>query len=485
MRSTVSPKNSTRSAVLLVGGVDLDRVAPGPEGAADQVDVVAVVLQVDQPPQQAPAGRAPRPPAAQDPVAVLVGRAQAVDARHRGHHDHVAPHEQRRRGGVAQPVDLVVDRRVLLDVGVGGREVGLGLVVVVVGDEELDPVLGEELAQLRGELGGQGLVGLDDQGRALGRLDGPGDGGRLAAAGDALEGLVAVAPAHALGQGGDGRRLVAGRAEGGHDLEVGHLPMVPAPAARRTTAQAGRRAAALLGPAGRVARRARPTAASTSSSRWSRSRSCRPRSRPPPAARARETWAAMRASASARSIPRWSTSRSRATSDRAVDHHHHVETDGLAVGGGEQRDGQHHDVVAGGQGVAPIDHLDADGRVGDGVEVGQGLRVAEGQGGQRRAGRWSRRRPGCPGRSGPPAAGRPGRRGPPPPGPPTSASIRTAPRATSRSATADLPAPIPPVRPTASTLRRPVGGAAGAAGPRRRAPGWCRRPRRSRTSRRR
>ena len=31
----------------------------------------------------------------------------------------VAALEQRLRGGVAQPVDLVVDRRVLLDVGVG------------------------------------------------------------------------------------------------------------------------------------------------------------------------------------------------------------------------------------------------------------------------------------------------------------------------------------------------------------------------------
>src|SRR5215210_3940400 len=50
--------------------------------------------------------------------------------------------------GAPQPVDLVVDRRVLLDVGVGGGEVGLGLVVVVVGDEVLDPVLGKELTEL-------------------------------------------------------------------------------------------------------------------------------------------------------------------------------------------------------------------------------------------------------------------------------------------------------------------------------------------------
>ena len=81
---------------------------------------------------------------------------------------------------VAQPVDLVVDRRVLLDVGVARRHVGLGLVVVVVADEVLDPVVGEELAELVGQLGGQRLVGRDHQRRALHLLDGPRDGGALA-----------------------------------------------------------------------------------------------------------------------------------------------------------------------------------------------------------------------------------------------------------------------------------------------------------------
>jgi hypothetical protein len=60
---------------------------------------------------------------------------------------------------VPQPLDLVVDRGVLLDVGVGGGDVGLGLVVVVVADEVLDGVVGEELPELVGQLGGEGLVG--------------------------------------------------------------------------------------------------------------------------------------------------------------------------------------------------------------------------------------------------------------------------------------------------------------------------------------
>jgi hypothetical protein len=45
---------------------------------------------------------------------------------------------------VPHPVDLLVDERVLLDVRVGRGDVGLGLVVVVVADEVVDGVVGEE-----------------------------------------------------------------------------------------------------------------------------------------------------------------------------------------------------------------------------------------------------------------------------------------------------------------------------------------------------
>ena len=202
---------------LVVGGVDLDGVAPDPELAPHQVHVVALVAHVDQAAQHGPLVVLLADAHHQHLVAVLLGRAQAVDARHRGDHDHVAAGQQGRGGGVAQPVDLVVDRRVLLDVGVGGRHVGLGLVVVVVADEVLDPVVGEQLAELVGQLGGQRLVGGDDQRRLLHPLDGPGHGGALARAGDAQQRLEAVAPLDAGGQLLDGLGLVAGGLPIGHD----------------------------------------------------------------------------------------------------------------------------------------------------------------------------------------------------------------------------------------------------------------------------
>ena len=105
-----------------------------------------------------------------------------------------------RRGPEPEALDVLVDRRVLLDVDVGGGDVGLGLVVVVVGDEVLDRVLGQELPQLAVELRGEGLVvGEDQRGPAV-VGDDVGERHRLAGAGDAEQRLVLVAALEAVGQ---------------------------------------------------------------------------------------------------------------------------------------------------------------------------------------------------------------------------------------------------------------------------------------------
>ncbi len=136
--------------------------------------------------------------------------------------DDVAPLEEGVRGGVAEPVDLVVARRVLLDVRVRAREVGLRLVVVEVAHEVLDRVLGEELAELGVELGCQGLVVGEDERRLVVGGDGPGEGGRLPGARGSEQRLVADAPGEAIAQALDRGGLVAGRLEGGDELEVRH-----------------------------------------------------------------------------------------------------------------------------------------------------------------------------------------------------------------------------------------------------------------------
>ena len=207
---------------LRVGGKDLERLASDPEIPPGERGVVAAVLDRDQLAQQRVA--VDHLSLAQGLQVLVVGlrRAQAVDARHAGHDQHVAPGEQRRGGRMAQPVDLLVDRRVLLDVEVPARNVGLGLVVVVVGDEVLDRVAWEIRAELVAQLRGQRLVVGDHERRLLNRLDRRRHGHRLARAGRAQQGQVPLPGQDALGQRSDRGRLVGGRAVSGVEFELGH-----------------------------------------------------------------------------------------------------------------------------------------------------------------------------------------------------------------------------------------------------------------------
>ena len=195
---------------VLVRRVDLDDVAAGPEGAAAEVVVVAFVLDLDQLAQQRLAADRLAALERQQHAVVGLRRAEAVDARDAGDDDDVAPLEQRPRRRQAHAIDLVVDGRFLLDVRVGRRDVGLGLVEVVVADEVLDRVVREEAAELLVQLGGQRLVVRHHQGRAVHPGDGLGHRERLARAGDAEQHLVLIAALEPVDELVDGAGLVTG-----------------------------------------------------------------------------------------------------------------------------------------------------------------------------------------------------------------------------------------------------------------------------------
>ena len=142
---------------------------------------------------------------------VVLGLADAVDGRHARDDHRVAPLEHALGGRQPHLLDVLVDRRVLLDEQVALRHVGLGLVVVVVADEVLDRVLREELAELAVQLRGQRLVGREHDGRAAHLRDDVGHREGLAGAGDAQQRLEGEAVLHALAQLRDGRGLVARR----------------------------------------------------------------------------------------------------------------------------------------------------------------------------------------------------------------------------------------------------------------------------------
>ena len=120
---------------------------------------------------------------------------------------------------MTQPLDLVVDRGVLLDEGVRLGDVGLGLVVVVVGDKIFDRIVRKQLAELGRELGCKRLVRLKNQSGTLQLLDQPCRGGALTRARRTHEDDVLFAVANARSQLTDRLRLVTRRRVGGDDLE--------------------------------------------------------------------------------------------------------------------------------------------------------------------------------------------------------------------------------------------------------------------------
>ena len=190
---------------------DVDDVAAHAERALAQVQFVPRVLHVGEAPQQLALVHAVAAHEVQDHLEVGLRVAEAVDRGNRRDDDRIRPLEQRLRRREPHLLDVLVDRRVLLDVGVRGRDVGFRLVVVVVGNEVLDRIAREVRLELAVELGRERLVVGEHERRPLHRLDDVRDREGLAGAGDAEQRLVREARADAVDQRGDRGRLVAGR----------------------------------------------------------------------------------------------------------------------------------------------------------------------------------------------------------------------------------------------------------------------------------
>ena len=110
---------------------------------------------------------------------------------------------------MAELVDFIVNIHGLFNVGIRGGDVGLRLIVVIIGDEVFHGGVREKLAEFRAELCRQGFVVRDDERGLLHALDDLRHGEGLAAAGDAQQHLRFIAPQHACCQRVDGLRLVA------------------------------------------------------------------------------------------------------------------------------------------------------------------------------------------------------------------------------------------------------------------------------------
>jgi len=205
---------------FVVGRKNLNHISPHPERPAPKIDIVALVENLHQPPQNVLAADALPFFQKQQHAVIRLGRTKAVDAAHRTHNDRVPP--LKKRAGCRQPqlVQFLVDGRFLLDVQVAGGDIRFRLVVVVVTHEIFDSVAGEELLELVIKLRGKRLVMRQNQRRPLRLLDDLGHGEGLARAGHAQQHLVLLARGQALHQLGDSAGLIPARLVGGHQLKV-------------------------------------------------------------------------------------------------------------------------------------------------------------------------------------------------------------------------------------------------------------------------
>ena len=134
--------------VLVMRGEDFEIVAAHPEMPPRKADIVAFILHGDQFADDFALVGIVAARQIEDHRRIGFDRADAIDARDGRHDDHIVAFEQGAGGRVAHPVDRLVDRAFLLDIGVGARDIGFGLVVIIIGYEEFDGIVGEEAFHL-------------------------------------------------------------------------------------------------------------------------------------------------------------------------------------------------------------------------------------------------------------------------------------------------------------------------------------------------
>ena len=120
---------------------------------------------------------------------------------------------------------MVVDRRILLDEGIGRRYIGFRLVVIVVGDEILHRIVREECLELPIELGCQRLVWRKHQRGPLHVGDHVGDAEGLAGPRYTQQRLVRQAGLDAFDHLPNGFRLVSGWLEARDQFELRHIDL--------------------------------------------------------------------------------------------------------------------------------------------------------------------------------------------------------------------------------------------------------------------
>ena len=92
---------------------------------------------------------------------------QTVQAADRRNHNYIPTLKKCGGCAVTQTVDLLINGRILLDIGIRVGNICFRLIIIIVGDKILHRVIGEKLTEFCAELCCQGLIVGKNQGRLI------------------------------------------------------------------------------------------------------------------------------------------------------------------------------------------------------------------------------------------------------------------------------------------------------------------------------
>ncbi len=155
-------------------------------------------------------------------IVIFGGISERVYTRNARDDYDVSALKKRRRRGMAQTVDLVVDRHIFFYICVRVGDIRLGLVIIVIGNKVFDRVFGEELAELRTKLSGKRFVVREHERRTVDVRDDVRHRECFSRTGNAEQRLFVRSFKHTLGQFCDRLRLISRRLVIRHEFEFVH-----------------------------------------------------------------------------------------------------------------------------------------------------------------------------------------------------------------------------------------------------------------------
>ena len=167
----VSEKVNPQGLGFFVRRKYFNPIAPYSKAAAVEVNIIAFIMHGNQVCQELITTHFCVDRDLQSHAKVILRRAEAKYTGNTGHNDHIRPGEDRTRCRMAQLVDHFVNGSIFLDVCITGGNIRFRLVVVIITDEIFNRVIREKCFEFIVQLGRQGFIGCQDQGRSGHRRD--------------------------------------------------------------------------------------------------------------------------------------------------------------------------------------------------------------------------------------------------------------------------------------------------------------------------